>query len=422
MAATVLPIGIPPQERARLCALAAADVCQRSVAHVGAVARCAARDAAAAPYIRALYVHCAGSVAAERVVVASGSKCGAYLQETLRATVAGSRAPAIACWLTVTLEDTCILQHAVFAISSESKESLNMAPSVLEKSDGAACSAGARRWSLLPTHASRYATKGDSAYASHDETLDAVVPSLPPAAEAGPLPPQQQQRTPLPTQCAYKRTQKKQTNAARHADTAGCMARHVGAPPPEKNAARPHLSQLSTEVVHRLDGPGSSASTASHLFAARLHPHSAVNHSTGVYPSNDTNDAAAPAQPDSEQRSYRAQPKPASHPPRSESAESPVLQPRAASAIATSQSFDYLRAPPPNANQRMYACPCTDFVVSSDRRQWSDWAFRTCYSPRRQELWEIADAVMTHNYHRHMIEDGGEPPDDESRRLRCNGY
>ncbi|KAG5474859.1 hypothetical protein LSCM4_04038 [Leishmania orientalis] len=421
MAATVLPIGIPPQERARLCALAAADVCQRSVAHVGAAARCAAQDAAAAPYIRALYVHCAGSVAAERVVVASGSKCGAYLQETLRATVAGIRAPAVACWLTVTLEDTCILQHAVFAISSESKESLNMAPSVLEKSDGAACPTGARRWSLLPAHAPRYATKGDSVYASHDETLDAVVPHLPPAAEAGSLP-QQQQRTPLPTQYAYERIQKKQTDAARHAASSVCRCSH-GAPPPEKNAARPHLSQLSAEVVHRLDGPGSSASTASHLFsAARLHPQSAVNHSTGVYSSSNTNDAAAPAPPDSGQRTYRAQPKPASHPPRSESAESPVLQPRAASSIATSQSFDYLRAPPPNANQLMYACPCTDLVVSSDGRQWSDWAFRTCYSPRRQELWEIADTVMTHNYHCHMIEGGGEPPYDESRRLRCNGY
>ncbi|KAG5500027.1 hypothetical protein GH5_04169 [Leishmania sp. Ghana 2012 LV757] len=365
MAATVLPIGIPPQERARLCALAAADVCQRSVAHVGAAARCGAQDAAAAPYIRALYVHCAGSVAAERVVVASGSKCGAYLQETLRATVAGIRAPAVACWLTVTLEDTCILQHAVFAIS-ESKESLNMAPSVLEKSDGAACPAGARRWSLLPTHAPRYATKGDSVYASHNETLDAVVPPLPPAVEAGSLPQQQQQRTPLPTQYAYERIQKKQTDAARHAASSVCRCSH-GAPPPEKNAA-------------------------------------------------------APAPPDSGQRTYRAQPKPASHPPRSESAESPVLQPRAASSIATSQSFDYLRAPPPNANQLMYACPCTDLVVSSDGRQWSDWAFRTCYSPRRQELWEIADTVMTHNYHCHMIEGGGEPPYDESRRLRCNGY
>ncbi|KAG5474518.1 hypothetical protein LSCM1_03305 [Leishmania martiniquensis] len=408
MAAEVVPIGIPPQERARLCALAAADVCQRSVAHVDAAARCAARYATAAPYIRALYVLRAGSVVAERVAVALGCECGPYLRETLRATVADIEAPAVACWLTVTLEDTCILQHAVFAISSESKVPLKMAPPFHEKQDRTACPAGARRWSSLRAHAQRCAADGDSVYTSGDETLAAEVPPPPGAAEASPPPPPQhapsaamqplQPRTPLLTQNTYEKMQKNQVDAGCNPASSARRSSHA-AQPPEEDAARPHLSLFNAGAAPRLGGPGSGASAPSPpSFAAAL------------------------ARPDSGQRSYHTQPEPASHQSRSQSAEHSLRQSGAVSSITISQNCGHLRAPRPSADELMNGRLCTDLVVPNDGRQWSDWAFRTCYSPRREELWEIADAVMTHNYHCHMIEGGGESPSNTSRRLRDNEY
>lgn len=449
----MLSIGIPPQERVRLCAVAAADVCQQAVAHVKAAAQCEAHDTAATPYIRAVYVHRADSVAPERVAVASGSECGSYLRETLRATVAGIGAPSVACWLTVTLEDNCILQHAVFAISPNSKEPLKMMSPVLAQSDGAALSTGVRRWSLLPAPAPGRSMSSGNVYTPRNEQPASKVITPAVAAEAGPplsatrrrslgtVPcshsartsskamaaaaqqpqshaqvaplPETQRRQQQPARNVYEQMEKYQTDTAR--DRANSSRRSSrAAPPPDEDAATPHLSRNSDAAGPQLGGPGRKASISSHTpSSVRSRPQSAVDHSTGVYSASNTSDAVALARPDSRQPPSRAQLQPGSHPPPSGvSAERPVCRPSAVSSTSPAENFGRPQAPSPTADDPTGGGPRTDLVVLSDRQQWGDWAFRTRYSPRREELWEIADAVMTHNYHDQMIQNGGEPPYD----------
>lgn len=69
------------------------------------------------------------------------------------------------------------------------------------------------------------------------------------------------------------------------------------------------------------------------------------------------------------------------------------------------------RAPHQELGGGLIACdsPRADLVMPSNGRQWGDLAYRTRYSPRREELWEIADAVMTHNYRQATIGPGEEP-------------
>ncbi|CAG9577386.1 hypothetical protein LMJF_28_2700 [Leishmania major strain Friedlin] len=463
MSAMVLSIGIPPQERVRLCAVAAADVCQRAVAHMKAAAQCEAHDAAAEPYIRAVYVHRADSVAPERVAVASGSECGSYLRETLRATVAGIGAPSVACWLTVMLKDTCILQHAVFAISPNSKEPLKMMSPVLAQFDGAALSAGARRWSLLSAHAPGRSTSDGNVYTPRNEQPAARVITPAPAAEAGPPlsatrrrslgtvpcshsartssktmaaavqqpqshaqlapPPETQRRQQQPPRNVYEQLEKYQTDTPRERASSSRRSSRA-APPPDEDAATPHLSQNTDAAAPRLGGPGRKASTSSHPSSSvRSRQQSAVDHSTGVYSASNTSDAAALARPDSQQPPSGAQPQPGSHPPLSGvSAERPVCRPSAVSSTSAAENFGRPQAPPPNADDPTCGCPRTDLAVPSDRQQWGDWAFRTGYSPRREELWEIADAVMTHNYYDQIIENVGEPPCDGRVSSRRNKF
>ncbi|CAJ1030264.1 hypothetical protein Q4I32_005485 [Leishmania shawi] len=437
MSALVLSIGIPPQERARLCAVAAADVCQQAVAHVNAAAQCEMHNAAA-PYIRAVYVYRAGSVAAERVTVASGSECGSYLQETLRVTVAGIEAPSVACWLTVTLEDTCIVQHAVFAITPNSKEPQKMASPALSQ-----------------MYAPRRATPRGNVDPQRAETLAARVPALPSVGEANPppsashrrslgaipcshsarnsskamevaaqrppvaqrrqqppqqltSPPQQQQQEPPPIRNVYKRIEKYQTEGAHGPDNRTHRSPR-DAPQPKEDIAPPHLSQNSRDAAPRLGGPGNSASISHPSTAARPRPQSAVDHSTSAYPSSKTSHPAALARPNS--RPLLSD----------ESVEQLARRPSDASSTTVSQSSGCLQVPQSNADDLTYNCMRTDLTVASDRQQWGDWAPRICYSPRREELWELADACMTHDYRRENI-DGDEPPCDESELSRSDEY
>ncbi|KAG5500604.1 hypothetical protein JKF63_03700 [Porcisia hertigi] len=382
MSALTLSIDIPPQERTRLCVVAAVDVCQRSGALVDAAAQYKAYDNAAAPYIRAVYVHCAGTVAAKRVAVASGSECGSHLREALRAATAGIKAPTVACWLTVTLEDTCTLQHAMFAISPDSRAS-----PVLAQSDGAAHQQGTLHFSLLPTHAQGYATPYDEVYKSRDRTfsdpaptplLESAVADLPPPSphsstqrpQLHAQPPQQ--RTPS-AQNPYRRIEQPQTNAVR--DPASSTLRSPSLQ--KKKAARPHPSLNSAAAAPRIGGPDSSVFTPSH-----------------------TSSTARPKT------------KPASPPPPNASADRAVHRPPPASQNPCLGSASPAKATELVVRHSLGA----GLVVLSDGRQCGDRALRTRYAQRRKELWDIADAVMTHNYPHKTIGSNSELTEEHPRR------
>ncbi|GET90199.1 hypothetical protein, unknown function [Leishmania tarentolae] len=399
MTAMVASIGIPLQERVQLCAVAAAHVCQQAVAHIKAASQGKAHDAAVAPYIRAVYVYRDDSIAPERVTVASGSECGSYLRETLQVTVVGVGAPCVACWLTVTLEDTCILQHAVFAISPSSKEPLKMMSPVLVQPDGAAPSAGGNVYTPcheqasinvitralavgagLPLSGTRGHSFGTVPYSHSAHASEKVVETAvqQPQLHGQLAPPPDQQ----PACNRYEQIEKYETGTARDLAT---RSRH------SSRAVLP-LDEDATASAPLIGGSGCKASPSPRPYPfVYSRPQSAVDHSNGHYSASNTRNAVTVARPDPQQELSRAREKPRSHPPPSSvSAERPAWQ--------------------RNADDLKRSCPRTDLVVPTNRKQWGDGAFRTYYSPRREELWEMADAVMTHNYYDPIIENGDSPP------------
>ncbi|KAK7195033.1 hypothetical protein NESM_000426100 [Novymonas esmeraldas] len=377
MSAPVLSIGIAPQERVRLCSVAATDVCRRAVAYVDAATECEAHDADSVPYVRAVYVHRAGAVTAVRVAVASGSECGSYLRETLQAVAAGLDRPTVACWLTVTLEDTCIVQHAVFAASPDSPDPLNLTSPVTLCIGGAAHQPGRLRWSLTPARA----TADGNVHTPRETALAAATP--PPVSPPAPAP--------ASVHSVYERIEKYQTGAAgssRRSSRATAAAEPAPPSPPHSRVGG----------GPRSGGPASNATTPSHPHSPGAHPSRGIDRNAATTPSESGSAAAPPRSGDR-------------RPPNGLAVDRPVRRASDASSTAASpHSEQDHRRPRPNANELLvFDSPRADLVAPSDGRQCNDWAFRTGYAPRREELWEIADAVMTHNYHHELIE----PPRDD---------
>ncbi|KPI82879.1 hypothetical protein ABL78_8112 [Leptomonas seymouri] len=347
MCSLVLPIDIPPSERTRLCRSASEDVCSHSAHHVRYAAEVSSEDAAAEPYVRAVYIYQACTVTAERVSIASGEECSSYLRNILRACVANCAASTCApCWLTVMLGDTCILQHAVFAMMADSPVPHSWTTAIAVQPSGVPLQPGIARWSLCAEPAPCRAV------------LDGNVHTPPSAA----------------------------------------LAEASSAPPQEISPVQrePPQSQRPAQGLE-----ASSLSTAHSDTPAHVHSASMVAEST----------EAISRQPQAQQP-VCADPRPRGAGPYTPRKASTALP--TATSRRSSQST-HPNAPPPQSNCVMvYDSPQADLVAPSDGRQWGDLACRTRYSPRREELWELADTVMTHNYVEAMFSSGGKPAYIES--------
>lgn len=420
MSAPVLSIGIPPQERERLCATAAAELCRRAAFHLRAASYVDWHDE---PYLRAVYVHRAGGVAAQRVGVASGAECGSYVRLALRAAAAdtGSAPPGLACWLTVVLEDTCILHHAVFALEAGGAKSVRLVYPL--PASGGAHEPGALRWSLQLANdvdadvESDDTANGEAPPAAAEEEGEGGsgddTASCPPASGAvtsprAPLPPDDEP----PVQSAAASVGR--AVAAPPSLASSSVSHHIRRSSP-LSAPCPHAARnvaKAIAAVHASALPPAAAAAVEararpelppppHLTlapaAARqpaAPPRTAAAHPMTVYDRIEryTSDAAPARRSASSRRSLSdstppaAQPLGSAHPP----------------SLAT--------APPPPVRPNelvVYDSPAAELTWPRAGPQWGDAALRTRYAPRREELWEIADAMMTHNYAQTMlIEDG----------------
>ena len=333
MSFRVLSLGVPPQERSRLCMAASKEVCLQAAHYARRAAQVSSEDAAAEPYVRAVYTCQASTVRAERVSIASAEECGSYLRSLLRASLVGAATNAsVPCWLTVMLDDTCIVQHAVFALTADSQEPHMWTSMPAFQADGGPFQPGVVRWSLSaqPVLPGRAAPSGhvytppDAALAVADDSIPAPreVPSRPQviAAPVG--------RSFGAAPCVH---------AARVASKAVTAATQAQQPQP----ATP--TETSEEAPRRFSAP-----------------------------------ALAQYKPDASATRRSSQ-----------SSRQPVT----------------LREP---ESLVVYDSPRAELVTPSDGRQWNDLAYRARYSPRREELWDIAGTVMTHNYAQAAIGPGSE--------------
>ncbi|KPA85122.1 hypothetical protein ABB37_01509 [Leptomonas pyrrhocoris] len=398
MSSHVLPIGIPPRERTRLCRTASEEVCSQAASHVRSAAQVSSVDAAAEPYVRAVYVYQASTVAPERVSIASGEECGSYLRSILRACVASYAAgTSVPCWLTVVLEDTCIVQHAVFAMTSASPEPQNWTSATAFQSDVGPFQAGVARWSLVaqpvPCRTAAPATAAPSAPASRDvpKPPQKKTSSVSQASTASSQrKPHQSQESAAPPSST---TKTRHTSTTPCAHSAAMLAKAMGAinqqPPPQKQQQRPNKREAANPPPARDTAP------------AAVHYSSSDNSSV---PSESSSAVPPQHAPLSSQQQAPQSQRARLRPPHKTSA-----APEGAASQRSIQSSRHNSLQQKPNGLVVYDSPQADLVVPSDGRQWGDSAYRTCYSPRREELWDIADAVMTHNYAEAMISPEAEP-------------
>lgn len=464
MGSRVLSIGIPPQERTRLCMVASEEVCQQAADYVHRAAQISSEDVAAEPYVRAVYVCRARSVAAERVSVASGAECGSYLRDVLRTRVANAAASgSVPCWLTLTLEDTCIVQHAVFAMSADAAEPQNWtAVLAMQPDSGCPYQPGTVRWSLSaqPTPA-RIAPRGnvrtppEAALVAPPAPRGGSTPPSPPpppaqTSRAPPAPPQQQPQEQPQEQAKQLRPQ---TAAVRAMGTTPCAhstrtlakAMAVATPPPplpQLQEQRAFDSDDDSGVDEEEEGEAGQPRFAYVPSPPESYLASSAQSSTA--PRRDTEPPVdAPSVYDRVAK-YRVEAAPDLAQRRRASREASAVgeegsrapaqrrhtAPGAALAYGSGAPSESSSAAPsqhvqqqqqqPRARQNRDGLvavdsPQAELVTPSNGRQWGDLAYRTRYAPRREELWDIANAVMTHNYGQAMIAPGEEPAYIEDR-------
>lgn len=377
MSARVLSLGISPQERARLCLVAAEEVALQAAHYVRRAEQLSADDEAAAPYVRAVYVYQATAAVAERVSLASGEECGSYLRDVLRACAASVARPSVACWLTVMMEDTCVVQHAVFAMTATSTKPQSWTTALVFQPDSGPFQPGAVRWSLTTqpvlgraAPAGNVCTPPDAALAAAE--VAAAPHEAEPRVQPEPAQPQQVQH-PAPAASAAVARSMGTTPCAHSTRTLAKVMAAVNPQRDEAVVARQHVAP-----------PQSNAQSSA---AAPPTPLSSVYDRMAKYQVDAAADPAPRRQDDQEQAQPHA----------------------AAEESATPSAAQSLRSGHAPNGLLVYDSPQADLVAPSDGRQCGDLAYRSRYAPRREELWDIANAVMTHNYAAAAIGAGEQP-------------
>lgn len=122
MAYVAEPISVARREREEAALRVAGELCRRSAQHLAAAQR--QPDASRPCFLRSVYtVTDERRVTTElvREALTPFHEVGELLARCLRARVASSEAaapsPPLACWLTLTLSDGCVLQHAFFGLA-----------------------------------------------------------------------------------------------------------------------------------------------------------------------------------------------------------------------------------------------------------------------------------------------------------------
>lgn len=116
---TTLPIPYSLEERQTICFSIAADICLEAEYYVEEVRDRLPQEG----YLRAVYVLGEDSAAAERMAGVPLQSADTLLGAALRRCVEGlTPARATPCWLTLLLEDGCILHQALFCVSMDSEE------------------------------------------------------------------------------------------------------------------------------------------------------------------------------------------------------------------------------------------------------------------------------------------------------------